>query len=166
MVEHKKQTAPSNTKHIMAITQDILTADHTPSTKITGALHERISNLQPHEALLCAAKIMKEIAKSESIISTDLTFLQMESANIIKRYTAENEPDIKDIENIAEDLQGLIELTTLCHMSYEITNPKIAKLLNIITIQLQSHLMIIDEAIAMHQTHTPTPDNIIMFPNP
>ena len=189
MAQSDKQMAILKNKLQMPlIVRDMLKAEHTPSADENYALHEMLGNFSAEDALLCTAFTMKEISDYEDINSTNLTFLNMECERIIERYSARDDmasenPDLWSetqmnmLECLSEDLEELLELIELCHMSYEVTNPKITKFLDIMTAQLQSHIMIIDEAISMQQipAHTNSiekpaitgmeADNIIMFPS-
>lgn len=187
MAQSEKQIALlKNALQMPLIVRDLLITNQNPSASAHYALHEMMGNFQPDEALLCAAFVMEEISKFESIISPDLTFLHMECTRIIERYSARNDlaegnPELwtetqgEMMPMIFEDIEEFLELTSLCQLSFEITNPKTAIILDIITTQLQSHLMIVDEVIALQETlkdslkNIPTitgymADNVVMFP--
>ncbi len=189
MAQNDKQMALlKNRLQMPLIVRDMLIIGQTPLADENYALHEMMGNFKAEEALLCAAFTMKEIADFESVVSADLAFLHMECDRIIERYSmrdamAEENPElwsetqINMMDIISEDTEELLELTELCGLSYEITNPKIVKFLDIIATQLSSHLMIIDEVISMQQeagyTNALTQpvitgfeaDNVIMFPS-
>lgn len=187
MAQSEKQIALlKNTLQMPLIVRDLLITDQNPSSSAHYALHEMMGNFQPDDALLCAAFVMEEVSKIESIISADLTFLHMECTRIIERYSARNDlaeenPELwaetqdEMMPIIFEDIEEFLELTSLCQLSFEITNPKTATILNIITTQLQSHLMIVDEVMSMQETLRDNlktipaitgymADNVIMFP--
>ena len=186
-VDNKQMALLKNKLQMPLIVRDMLITNQIPSADENYALHELLGNFTVDEALLCSAFVMKEIANFESAISTDLVFLHMECERIIERYSArddlaEGNPEIWSetqgnmMDAIYEDTEDFLELIELCHMSYEIMSPQITKFLDIITAQLQSHLMIIDEVISMQQkaineTNMPKPsvtgfaaDNVVMFP--
>lgn len=173
------------------IVRDLLLSDTSAAADVTYAMHEIIGNFRAEKALLCGVLTVQEIATYEGIISTDLTFLKMECERLIERYIARDQlaldnPELweetqRDMMGvIAEDLEGFLDLLNLCHMSFEITNIKMAKILDIITTQLQAHLVIIDEVMEMleiqgrqmtlTQTHHHDTisgfeaNNVIMFP--
>lgn len=150
---------------------------------IIYAMHETLSKQSAENALLSAAFIIKEIAAFETIATNDLTFLHLECDRIIERYCAredlaEDNPELWNdsqadmMDEIAEDIEGFLDLTALCQLSFEVTVPHISKILDILTAQLQSNLLIIDEvaqALAekpQHQENAQIPfaDNVIMFP--
>ena len=186
--DNKQMALLKNKLQMPLIVRDLLIVDQAPISDENYALHEMMSNFQIEDALLCSAFVMKEIANFESMISTDLAFLHMECDRVIERYSsrvalAEENPDlwsetqIDMLDAIYEDMEDFLELIELCHMSYEITNPAIAKILSIMMTQLQSHMMIIDEVISMQKdTIIETnitqsnvtgseADNVIMFPS-
>ncbi len=153
----------------------------------TYALHEMMGNFAPDYAILSAAFVMQEIAANETIDQQDLRFLNMECERLVERYAARDdlaqdnaalweETQMDMMVPLAEDIEGFIDIITLCHMSFEITEPKIAQILNVLIIQLQSHLVIVDEVIAMkveieNALDIPAPlitgyaaDNVVRFP--
>ncbi|PCJ03169.1 MAG: hypothetical protein COB14_00095 [Alphaproteobacteria bacterium] len=187
MAKNDKQMALLKSKlHMPLIVRDLLITNQSPNASTHYALHEIMGDFQPDSALLCAAFVMEEISNFESIISPDLTFLQMECTRIIERYSTRNDLAEKNHELwtetqsemmliISEDIEEFLEITSLCQLSFEITNPKIAIILNIITAQLQSHLMIVDEVVSLQETLKSNmktipaitgymADNVIMFP--
>lgn len=152
----QKRARIKNNLQMPFIVRDLLLCDTPPSADATYALHEMLGNFTAERALLCAALTIKEIATFENIISADLSFLQMEYDRLIERYInrealSEENPDLWEttqkemIPVIAEDIECFLDLLNLCHLSFEITNPKITKILEIITTQLQAHLVILDE---------------------
>ncbi len=183
----KEMALLKNRLQMPLIVRDLLITNQTPSADENYALHEMLGNFTSDEALLCSAFVMKEIADFDKSVSTDLAFLHMECDRLIERYSARadlakenpeiwNETQNAMLNTIFEDMEDFLELIELCHMSYEVTNPRITKFLDIITAQLQSHLMIIDEAILARQKITDktdisqpyvtgfAADNVIMFP--
>ena len=188
MAQNEKQLALLKNKLQMPlIVRDLLITNQTPDADAQYALHEMMGNFKTEDAILSAAFIMQEIANHEAIINTDLAFLKMECERLIERYSARDDlahenPNLwtetqgEMLDVMYEDMEDFMELIALCQLSYDITNSKIAKLLDIITIQFQSHLMILDEVIEMqqnnnHQTQISAPsctgfdaDNVIMFP--
>jgi hypothetical protein len=145
-----------NNLQMPLIVRDLLLSDMKPSTDATYSFHEMIGNFTAEQALLCGVMTVQEIATFEGVISADISFLQMECDRLVERYTsrnalAEENPELweetqKDMINvITEDIEGFLDVLSLCHMSFEITNPKIAIVLDIMTTQLQAHLVIIDE---------------------
>ena len=189
MAQSEKQIALLKNKLQMPLViRDLLITNQKPSADATYALHEMMSNFQPEEAVLCAAFTMKEIAAHDAFTSTDLAFLNMECDRIIERYSArddlaEDNPDLwlesqgEMMYCIAEDIDDFLELIFLCYMSFEVTSPEITALLDIITTQLQSHSMIVDEVISLQeemrrganaggstQSSRRRADNVIIFP--
>ncbi len=170
------------------VVRDLLVTSLPAASDTTYALHEMMSNYSPDQALLCAAFVVKEIASFETMATNDLEFLHMECERLIERYSARddlandnpdlwNETQANMMHDIAEDIEGFMDLIALCHMSFEVTAPKIAEILNILSIQLQSSLMIVDEVISLQDHITdslknaPLPettgyeaDNVIRFP--
>lgn len=178
-----------NNLQMPLIVRDMLLTDSVPAADATYALHEMLGNYCAEQALLCSVMTVQEIASFEGIISADLSFLQMECDRLMERYIsreqlAHDNPDLweetqKDMMSvIADDTEGFLDLVNLCHLSFEITNPKIAKVLDIITTQLQAHLVIVDEVIEMLKTEKRSmaftapqslvngfdADNVIRFP--
>lgn len=187
MAQSEKQTALLKNKLQMPlVVRDLLITDQNPSASAHYALHEMMGNFQPDDALLCAAFIMEEISKLEAITSTDLTFLHMECTRIIERYSARNDlaednPELWSetqsdmMPKLLEDIDDFLELTSMCQLSFDITNQKVATILNIVTTQLQSHLMIVDEVISLQETQKENiqnipavtgymADNVVIFP--
>ncbi len=187
MVQSNQQLALLKNKiYIPMIVRDLLSTGQEPSRETNYALHEMIGNYQPETALLCSAFVMKEITTHKKIGQDDLSFLNMECERIIERYSARDdlaqenpelweETQIQMINDIAEDLDGFIDLISLCKLSFEITAPHIAKILDIFDLQLQCQLMIIDqvmEHITKQKKSKPMQcniighdaDNIIIFP--
>ncbi len=188
MAQNEQKLALVKSKLQMPIIiRDLLITDQAPSAESTYALHDMMSSFQPDAAILSAAFTMKEIADIEDALSEDISFLHMECDRIIERYIARDEmaeenPELwsetqsEMMPVIAEDIEGFLELISLCYLSYDITNPKIAKIVNILNVQLQSHLMIVDEVITLQedikrQAALSTPaingymaDNVVMFP--
>lgn len=151
--------------------------------EIIYALHETLSELSAEQTLISAAFIIKEIAAFEAISTNDFTFLNLECDRIIERYCAredlaEENPELWNeshagmMDDIAEDIEGFLDLTALCQLSFEITAPHIGQILDILSTQLQSNLLIIDEVAEMlkeapQKTSHPWihhADNIIIFP--
>ncbi len=180
-----------NNLQIPLIVRDLLVTRRAPSPETTYSLHEMMGSFHPDRALLCAAFVMKEIASLESMATGDLGFLHLECERLIERYSARDDlaqdnPDLWEetqidmMGEIAEDLEGFIDLLSLCKLSFEITAPYIAHTLEILDVQLQCQLMIIDtvvESLAMMDT-TQLPkalpastvtghdaDNVLAFPN-
>lgn len=152
-----------NNLQMPLIVRDMLLSDTKPSDDATYALHEMLGNFTAEQAILSSVMTVQEIATFEGIISADLTFLKMECDRLNERYISREQlshenPDLweetqKDMMGvIAEDIEGFLDLINLCHLSFEITNPKMASILEIITTQLQAHLVIIDEIIEMLKT--------------
>ncbi len=187
MAQSEKQIALLKNKLQMPlIVRDLLVTNQNPSASTHYALHEMMGNFQPEDAMLCAAFVMEEISKLEDVISGDLSFLHMECTRIIERYSAHNDLANNDPElwpntqsdmmpKLLEDIDDFLELTSMCQLSFDITNQKVATILNIVTTQLQSHLMIVDEVISLQETHKENvqhipsvtgymADNVIMFP--
>ncbi len=178
-----------NNLQMPLITRDLLLSDCTPAADATYALHEMLSDYSAEQAILCAVLTTQEITNFNNAISTDISFLKMECERLTERYTTriDLEKENNDLWNetqrdmmpvIAEDIEGLLDILNLCSMTFEITNPKVSKILDILTIQLQSHLVIIDEIIERLNTQSrsmtlpPTKkvngyqaDNVIMFPH-
>ncbi len=186
--DNKQMALLKNKMQMPLIVRDMLITNQIPNAEENYALHELLGNFSADEALLCSAFVMKEIANFETISSNDLTFLHMECDRLIERYSAKtslaeenpeiwSEAQINMVDIIYEDIADFIELIELCQLSFEITNPNIVKFLNIITPQLQSHMIIIDEVISMQQKSigagaSLTPpitgfeaDNVVMFPS-
>ncbi len=188
MAQSNKQLALlKNNLCVPMVVRDLLNTSQEPSAETNYALHEMMGNYQPEMALLCSAFVMKEIINHENIKQDDVSFLDMECERIIERYSARDdlaqenpelwqETQIQMIGEIAEDLDGFIDLISLCKLSFEITAPHIAQILEIFDVQLQCQLMIIDEVTerlsnqekSKSDAHAVTgydADNIIMFPS-
>lgn len=162
------------------VIRDILQSKSETEDDALYALHEILSDQDAENALLSAAFIMQEITAFQTVATNDLAFLHLECDRIIERYCTredlshenpklwnDSHPDM--IDEIAEDIEGFLDLTALCQLSFEITAPRIAQILNIITTQLQSALLIIDEVINMTACKKPVinmtyTDNVIQFP--
>ncbi len=178
-----------NNLQMPLIVRDMLLSDTKPSDDASYALHEMLGNFTVEQAILSSVMTVQEIATFEGIISTDLTFLEMECDRLNERYISREQlshenPELweetqKEMMGvIAEDIEGFLDLINLCHLSFEITNPKMASILEIITTQLQAHLVIIDEIIELLKTEKrsmaiTTPQsmvngyeasNVVMFP--
>ena len=170
-----------NNLQMPLIVRDLMITGLSPENDAIYALHDIMSNMQPDDALLCAAFTIEEIANAEGIISTEISFLQTECARIIERYTKTsgrtgNQKD--KMHTLVEDIEDFLDITSLCNMSFEITNQKAANLLDIIMTQLQAHLVIADEVVSMleaqeekgifippaHAISGMEAANIIMFP--
>jgi len=187
MAQSNQQLALLKNKiHIPMVVRDLLSTHQEPSRETNYALHEMMGNYQPETALLCSAFVMKEITNYNDEQQDDLSFLDMECERIIERYSARDdlaqenpelweETQIQMMGKIAEDLDGFIELISLCKLSFEITAPHIAKILDIFDVQLQCQLMIIDEVmerLVSQEKSKPIQcnitgydaDNVIMFP--
>lgn len=177
-----------NNLQMPLIVRDLLLSNAVPASDVTYALHEILGNQTAEQAIICSVMTVQEIAVFEGIISADLSFLQMECDRLLERYIARDEmitdnPELweetqKDMMPvIAEDIEGFLDLLNLCHLSFEITNPRITKILDIITTQLQTQLLIIDEVITLLETKSRSmslttskgingymAENVIMFP--
>ncbi len=163
------------------IIRDLLVTATAPSAETTYALHEILSDLCAEDAILSSAFILQEITALEGIAASDLDFLHLECDRLIECYAARDDlandnPALweqtkrEKISNIAEDIEGLIDLLSLCILSFEITAPQIAEILGILEIQMQAHLIIIDqiqellespEQAQIPYTYT---NNVIAFP--
>ncbi len=151
------------------------------------ALNDMLSNHSPDHAILSCALSMKEIAAYEGESISDLSFLHMECDRLTERYTArielaDDNPELWEetqgdmMHDMIEDLEGFIELISLCQLSFDVTNSTLADITHIMSIQLQSQLMIIDQVVELldevsNQTHKAhiaatgyMADNVIMFP--
>lgn len=186
MAQSEQQKALlKNNLQVPLIVRDLLITGQCPSDETIYGLHDIMGSYQPDMAVLTCAFVMKEIASLEMISTSDLAFLNLECERLIERYSArddlaqdnpemweESQPDM--MCDIAEDLEGFLDLLSLCKLSFEITAPHIAHILNIMDVQLQCQLMIVDEVIEkLAQQTQPTPpqsqngyaaDNVIMFP--
>ncbi len=172
MAYRKQQLALlKNELQIPLIVRDYLITDQRPDSTANYALHEMMSDFLPNDAILAAAFVMKEIADSQMVTSADLKYLHMECDRIIEKYSSNH---INTMKSIFEDMEEFLDIISLCQMSFEIINSKINNIINILNIQMQSHLMIIDEVISMQKNVTPTPhltnqtteNNIVTFPKP
>jgi len=185
MAQSNQQLAElKNRLEIPLVVRGILKENEEFDGDTAYAISEVMSNLNPEDALLCAAFSMKEIAGFEAISTNDLTFLHMECDRIIERYSArddlsndnpelwaETQGDMMD--EVAEDLEGFLDLSGLCQLSFEMTAPTIAQMLDIFAVQLQSQLLVVDEVIEMHadinNALSPYPaeykDNVVAFPS-
>ncbi len=176
-----KQTlaALKNRLQMPLIVRDLLATNLAASGESTYALHEMLSDYSAEDALLAAAFTMEEIAAFQNVSVTDLAFLHLECARLIERYSARddlfqenpdmwNETQSQMVGEIAEDLEGFLDLLSLCMLSFEVTAPKIYEILAILDTQLQAQLIIIDEVQAMldnlETEQVAQPSNIIMFP--
>lgn len=161
------------------IVRDLLITQEQPNAEENYGLHEMLSDYSAEDALLTAAFTMQEIAAHQNVAVSDLAFLHLECERLIERYAArddlfqENEELWSEtqsdmVSEIAEDIEGFLDLLSLCILSFEITAPKIHKILTILDVQLQAQLIIIDEVQAMldnleTQPHAQT-GNVIQFP--
>ncbi|MGH1404736.1 MAG: hypothetical protein ACRBDL_10880 [Alphaproteobacteria bacterium] len=169
------------------IVRDVLSDKHQYDDITAYALNDMISNYSPDHAILSCALAMKEVAAYEGENLSDLSFLHMECDRLTERYTArielaEDNPELWEetqsemMHDMAEDLEGFIELISLCQLSFDVTNPTLADITQIMSVQLQSQLMIIDQVIELldevssqtHAAHMATSgymaDNVVMFP--
>lgn len=184
----QKMALLKTTLQMPVIIRDLLVTNTEVAEDAVYGLHEMLGNYQPDEALLTCALSMKEIANYESLVSTDLAFLHMECDRIIERYVARHDLSEENplmwsetqgemMSVIAEDIESFLDLAGLCQMSFEITNPKLKTLLDIMTAQLGAQLMIVDEIIDMRESQKRRADtlehpsvsgymadNVIMFP--
>jgi len=188
MAQTDKQMALlKNRLQMPLFVRDLLITNLDMGSDENYALHEMLGNFSAEDALLCSTFVMQEIASHDTSISSEQSFLHMECERIIERYNtrdsiSQENPNLwSETQNdmlsvIYEDMEELLELTELCQLSFDITNQKIAKILNIITTQLQSHMMILDEVISMisitkniEETMPATTgmqaDNVVMFPS-
>ncbi len=145
------------------IVRDLLSAGKIPSGEEIYAMHSMLSEFTIEDSLLCGAFVMKEIADLGNVCPADMAFMHMECERLIERYSARddlaqenpelwNETQIAMLDNMAEDLECFLDLLALCKLSYEITRPNVASILEILDTQLQSQLLIVDEAISLHQS--------------
>lgn len=159
--------------------RDLLITDIAASKDSTYALHEMLSDYSAEDAILAGAFTMQEIAAYQNVAATDLAFLHLECDRLIERYSARddlfqenpemwNETQSDMVSEIAEDIEGFLDLLSLCMLSFEITAPKIYEILNILDTQLQAQLIIIDEVQSMldnlETEQIAQPNNIIAFP--
>ena len=130
---------------------------------------------------------MQEIGRMETIAVNDMAFLHLECERLIERYSARDdlsadnpelwkETQADMLSETAEDLEGFLDLLSMCKLSFEITAPRIVDILNILEAQLESQLMIVDTVLDMkaeeyleRQEHQAIPalsksSNIIQFP--
>ncbi len=172
-----------NNLQIPLIVRDLLVTGDAPTAEATYGLHEMMGSYEPDKAILCAAFVMKEIAAYESFAATDMAFLHLECERLIERYSARDDlaqdnPEIWEetqadmMGEIAEDLEGFIDLLSLCKLSFEITAPHVVQILDILEVQLQCQLMIVDTVIDNLESQPATPsitgydaDNVIAFPS-
>ena len=172
-----------NNLQVPLIVRDLVVTGRVPSPDTTYGLHEMMGSYEPEKAVLCTAFVMKEIAALESFAATDMAFLHLECERLIERYSArddlatdnpelwtESQPDT--MGDIAEDLEGFIDLLSLCKLSFEITAPYVAQILDIMEVQLQCQLMIVDTVIENLEAQPVPPaitgyaaDNVIAFPS-
>lgn len=173
-----------NRLQIPLIVRELLESSRLPSDDENYAMHDMLGNHKSEDALLCGAFVMKEIAVLEDATQSDIALLHMECERLIERYSARDDlaqenpelyadTEIAMMDSLSEDLEGFLDLLALCKLSYEITAPHIAQILDIVDAQLHSHLMIIDEVINLindEEPEMPLPtgyeaDNVISFPN-
>ncbi|MCK5375007.1 MAG: hypothetical protein KAJ40_06965 [Alphaproteobacteria bacterium] len=151
-----------NRLQIPLIARDLLSDDKMPNDEETYAMHDMLCDFSTEEALLCAAFVMKEIAALGNVSPSDMAFFHMECERLIERYSARDDlaqdnpelwsnTQIDMLDEIAEDLEGFLDLLSLCKLSYEITAPAVTHIIEILDAQLQSQLVIIDEVISMHE---------------
>ncbi|MBI1302110.1 MAG: hypothetical protein GC137_10740 [Alphaproteobacteria bacterium] len=184
MAQSNKQMALlKNRLQMPMIVRDLLVTQLEPADDATYGLHEMMGNFRPEEALLCAALVMEEVAFFEREIDADMKFLKMECARIIERYSArddlaqdnpelwaETEADMLPV--LADDLEEFLEIIFMCYLNFELVNPNVTAILDILTAQLQSHSMIVDEVLLLHEdiakeappTQQPYIGNIVSFP--
>lgn len=171
--------ALKNRLQMPLIVRDLLITETSASAESTYALHEMLSDYSAEDAILAAAFTLKEIASFQNVAATDLAFLHLECERLIERYSARDDlfqenPDLWNetqsdmVEEIAEDIEGFLDLLSLCMLSFEITAPKIHEILTILDTQLQSQLIIIDEVQSMldnlETEQVSQTNNIIAFP--
>ncbi len=163
MSQSDKQLALlKNRLQMPLIVRELLSAGKMANGEETYAMHSLLSEFSMEDSLLCGAFVMKEVADLGDVCPADMAFMHMECERLIERYSARDDlaqenpefwnfTQIKMLDDIADDLECFLDLLALCRLSYEITHPSVAKILEILDAQLQSQLLVIDEVIAMHQ---------------
>lgn len=162
------------------IVREYLQEQKSPNADETYALNEMLSDYSAEDAILAVAFSLQEIAYYQDVAVSDLAFLHLECERLIERYSArdalsDENPELWEetqqdmISEIAEDLEGFLDLLSLCMLSFEVTAPQIHDILKIMDTQLQAHLIIIDEAERMLDNleiehHTHKTNNVITFP--
>lgn len=177
---HEQQLALLKNKlQLPLIARDYLLADETPNAESRYALHEMMSNLQPQDALLCAAFILKEISSFGEKQNPAEILLHRECDQIIACYA--NKDDFNEtnvtLHVFANDMERFAELIDLCQLSYDIMNEKASDLLEIISTQIHAHITIVDTVLdmmdgAQHKKMLKSApiisgykaDNVVMFP--
>lgn len=163
------------------IVRDLLATNLKLDSDMQFSLSEMISNMDAINTLLCAALSMKEINDFKDAGAQCKNLAGLECERILERYhenAAINGPEW-DIKTLAEDLENFIEMAELCHMSYEILDPKIAAIINVLCAQINAQIMIVDHVIAYMNAQEQhghkslkvsayktgyAADNIVMFP--
>lgn len=171
-----------NKLQLPLIARDYLSENEAPASESRYALHEIMSNLQPQDALLCAAFILKEIASFDSGMATTQSWLHRECDALIACYANKdhlNESDIT-LPVLVRDMENFTELLDLAFLSYDVLNPKAAELLDIIVTQMHAQVTIVETVLEMteaaehapeHKLFAAAPintgymaDNVVMFP--
>jgi len=127
----------------------------------TYALHETLSEMEAHDVIVCAAMCLKEIADYEGMDFSGYNFLHTECNRMIKRYANAllfnrdqdafwDERFSYTLSQLSSDLESFTEIVELCLMSFEILNPCAADVLQVLSTQLQSQMLIVDEIAGMH----------------
>lgn len=147
------------------------------------AMHTLLGDLDPVQALLCAAFCLKEIANYEGLDFSGYNFLHTECNRLIKRYAhahlfmteghaAQTQSVASAWGRLTEDLENFSEMLDLCRLSFEVSGPHSAEILEVLSIQIDAQTMIADE-ICGHSGQTKSDSlpfaaaatgNIIPFP--
>lgn len=149
------------------------------------AIHTLLGDLDPVQALLCAAFCLKEIADYEGLDFSGYNFLHTECNRLIKRYAhahlfmqeghaGQTESVASAWAELAEDLENFSEMLDLCRLSFEVVGPHSFEILEILSIQIDAQALIAEEVsgqtgTAKEKTAPLTPiaaqGNVIPFPH-
>ena len=118
-------------------------------------VHAVISNFQPDMAILCCARIAKEIYTYQKSQGNDYPYLGAFCDSLIARYKptcvlTESNPRLHDVKlknimpELSEVLDKFIENLELSKIAMEMTDTSAAAILNILITQLQSKTLLVD----------------------
>lgn len=137
------------------IARDYQDVSQEPDDDARYALHEMLGDLTPTTALLCAATTLQEIAYSHE----GLTYLNEFCHGIIDKYgprvISREDISAADLLPLYADLERIVEIMEMCRMTFELVRPETLVFLDILIPQMESQMMIVDEAMALHADRAP-----------
>lgn len=121
-------------------------------------MHTLLSDFDPDMAILCTVNIVREVCAYEELKNNDFSFLGNLCNLLADKYRPictliETNPRLREnkIQNIlpqmAEDLDDLIERLELSHIALETQDSAAAEILQILLVQMQSHLMVVEQLL-------------------